>query len=86
MRRRRRRGSSEMDCDEDEKQRHMRKRAENRRRLALLLQEAYEDLTAEEVQRLLEEAQRVKRKQVRYGLMHARSGRTLQVEPLNFPT
>jgi hypothetical protein len=59
--------------------------ARNRRQLATLVQAAYDSLTVDEVQRILAEAERVKRKEVRYSLMHARAGRNLQVEPLDFP-
>lgn len=54
----------------------------SRGRAAKVLQSAFPDLDADEVQRLLEEAQRVKRKETRYLHVHARTGKTLQVEPL----
>jgi hypothetical protein len=58
---------------------------ENRRQLAVLIQSAYDGLTVDEVKRLLAEAERVKVGEVRYVLMHKRSGRRLQTEPLSFP-
>jgi len=57
---------------------------DNRRRIAVLLQEAY-DLTAEDVERALKAAERVKRGEIRCTLMHKMTGRNLQVEPLDYP-
>jgi len=57
---------------------------DNRRRIAVLLQEAY-DLTAEDVERALKAAERVERGEIRYTLMHKMTGRNLQVEPLDYP-
>ena len=59
--------------------------ADNRRQLAVLLQEAYE-LTAEDVERTLQAAEKVKRGEIRCTLMHKMTGRNLQVEPLDFPS
>jgi len=51
----------------------------NKRKLAVLIQSAY-DLTADEVEEVLRHAELVKRGDARLGQMHTRGGRTLTIE------
>lgn len=56
----------------------------NKRKLAILIQEAF-GLTQQEAIAVLTQAERVKNREVQYTLIRGNGGRKLVVEPLDFP-